>query len=416
MNGIKVGHIKKGEAAKLAPLLKQMKNITVTAIIPSPGTHGSMPVTVNLVTTSSRPLSNFELEPIYMTITRSLHHHFHRTKKAPNLSRVTPSPTEMNRAPLQALTTGLANIASTSEEDQKPKAREDTNTSSPDRATSLQALTAGLAGTKPSLQELTAGLADTKSDLQVEMTTVDWEDAHQQLDEMFDQQTENRLEQLPNYSMPPQLHSLELFDYHKDGIRWLIHQERNESALPPFIKEIFPSGQKRWLCTITRAVFLKPPKPICGGVLADGTWLKVHVLSDRLFSFSVPLTNFSFFCCQTWDWGTWNDWECHIATFPCTLTNDFFFCSFVYRKTIQTIGLILSNPPPGQSYPFVARVLSAKPAPRCTLIICPLTVISNWKIQISKFVNGRVDDKVVKLRIYHGKPYDIVPGSWWWTL
>lgn len=257
MKGQQVGHIKKGEAAKLAPLLDQMGNMTVDAIIPTLGTAVSMPVTIHLLTTSTRTLSNFELEPIYKIITSNLRNHFHPAKKSPKqLSQVTPSPTEeMNRAPLQALTAGLANIASTSGEDQKPKAQEDT--SSPDRATSLKALT--------------AGLTDKAAELEVEMNNVDWADAHEQLDEMFDQQTKNRLEQLPDYSMPPQLQNLELFDYQKDGIRWLMHQERNESAISPFIKEIFRNGKKKWLCTITRCEFSTPPKGICGGVLADGT-------------------------------------------------------------------------------------------------------------------------------------------------
>jgi rubrerythrin len=257
MKGQQVGHIKKEAAAKLAPLLDQMKNMTTDATIPNQGTSVSMPVTISLLTTSSRPLSNFELEPIYSTIIGSLSHYFHKAKKPPKLSHVTPSPTEMNRAPLQALTTGLANIASASGEDQKPKAHEDT--SSPDRDRG------------PSLKALTAGLTEKDAELEVEMTNVDWADAHEELDQMFDQQTKNRLEQLPDYAMPPQLQNLELFDYQKDGIRWLIHQERNESAISPFVKEIFQNGTKKWICTITRCIFTSPPKGICGGVLADGT-------------------------------------------------------------------------------------------------------------------------------------------------
>jgi hypothetical protein len=257
MQGVKVGHIKKGQASVLAPLLDQMTNITVEATIPSPANHSSVSVTVNLITKSHRPLSNFELEPIYKTIKSRLSHHFHKAKKTPiaNLSRVTPSPpSDLSRAPLQALTTGLANIAKAMASGQD-KAMAD-NMDSPVRATSIQALTAGLTN---------------DSALEVEMTTANWEEASQQLDAMFDEQTKNRLAQLPNYDMPPQFQNLELYDYQKDGIRWLIHQERNDSALPPFVKEIFELGRKRWRCTITRAIFLKPPKPICGGVLADGT-------------------------------------------------------------------------------------------------------------------------------------------------
>jgi hypothetical protein len=257
MKGQQVGHVQKAMAAKLAPLLDQMKNMTVEASVASRGTAASMPVTINLLTTSSRPLSNFELEPIYTTITGSLRHYFHRAKK---LSHVTPSPTEMKRAPLQALTTGLANIASASAgEDQKPEAHE-ASTSSPDRDRG------------PSLKALTAGLTDKEAELEVEMTNVDWANAHEELDQMFDQQTKNRLEKLPDYAMPPQLQNLELFDFQKDGIRWLIHQERNQSAISPFIKEIFQNGTKKWMCTITRCIFTSPPKGICGGVLADGKY------------------------------------------------------------------------------------------------------------------------------------------------
>jgi SNF2 family DNA or RNA helicase len=54
-------------------------------------------------------------------------------------------------------------------------------------------------------------------------------------------------------------------------------------------------------------------------------------------------------------------------------------------KTLQTIGLILSNPP-------------GKGAARCTLIVAPVTVMSNWKIQIEKFVKpGQLN-----VAIYHG--------------
>lgn len=47
-------------------------------------------------------------------------------------------------------------------------------------------------------------------------------------------------------------------------------------------------------------------------------------------------------------------------------------------KTLQTIGLMLANPP-------------KEGAAHCTLIMAPVTVISNWKIQIEKFVKpGRL--------------------------
>lgn len=54
-------------------------------------------------------------------------------------------------------------------------------------------------------------------------------------------------------------------------------------------------------------------------------------------------------------------------------------------KTLQTIGLVLANPP-------------EKGAASCTLIVAPLTIMTNWKILIEKFIKpGRL-----KVALYHG--------------
>jgi SWI/SNF-related matrix-associated actin-dependent regulator of chromatin subfamily A3 len=45
-------------------------------------------------------------------------------------------------------------------------------------------------------------------------------------------------------------------------------------------------------------------------------------------------------------------------------------------KTVQSIALILANPAKGKS-------------PKCTLIVCPLSVISNWEKQIGDYVNKK---------------------------
>jgi len=73
-------------------------------------------------------------------------------------------------------------------------------------------------------------------------------------------------------------------------------------------------------------------------------------------------------------------------------------------KTLQTLGLILCNYPDGQmGYPYKERSISAgNTAPRCTLIVCPVTVTSNWVTQIRKHVNGGVDNKFLKVALYHG--------------
>lgn len=86
------------------------------------------------------------------------------------------------------------------------------------------------------------------------------------------------------------------------------------------------------------------------------------------------------------------------------IINPLFICCAVVQKTIQTLGLLLSNPPAGQrGYPYKEQSISSgKAAPRCTLIVCPLSVTSNWVLQIRKYVNGGVDNKILRVGLYHG--------------
>lgn len=52
-------------------------------------------------------------------------------------------------------------------------------------------------------------------------------------------------------------------------------------------------------------------------------------------------------------------------------------------KTLQTLGLILGNPPEGHAYGHNADWAEG---PICTLIVCPVSVISNWNTQIDDYV------------------------------
>lgn len=71
-------------------------------------------------------------------------------------------------------------------------------------------------------------------------------------------------------------------------------------------------------------------------------------------------------------------------------------------KTLQTLGLILSNPPNGRIYragdgrkPFADVNLDE---PVCTLIVCPVSVMTNWIEQI----DTHVQDGVLRAEIYAG--------------
>jgi len=76
-------------------------------------------------------------------------------------------------------------------------------------------------------------------------------------------------------------------------------------------------------------------------------------------------------------------------------------------QTLQTVALILSHPPEGiPKYPIPPRIRNIRgqnTAPRCTLILSPLSVMANWKLEINKHVNQRVKNKNLSVAIYHGK-------------
>lgn len=116
------------------------------------------------------------------------------------------------------------------------------------------------------------------SDVEVTNQKLNWEDAQQNLDVMFDQLVNTQLSNLPPIPIPATIVT-PLLDHQIDGIRWLHHHEicMNEqkrdqtskaSALSiPFYKQIQERGKKVWLSEITNATQIDPPKPIGGSIL-----------------------------------------------------------------------------------------------------------------------------------------------------
>jgi len=179
---------------------------------------------------------------------------------------------------------------------------------------------------------------------EVDMTlSADWESQQQELDTMFEEIQKKQLENLPDIPIPKQFAKMDLYDYQQQGIRWLYHQETSDGVPSWFSRR----SNGKWFCQVSGYQQVKDPRPVRGAVLADDMGL---------------------------------------------------------GKTLQTLGLILSNPPVGQKgYPYKERsITSGTTAPRCTLIVCPVTVTSNWVLQIRKHVNGGVENKVLKVGVYHG--------------
>ena len=183
---------------------------------------------------------------------------------------------------------------------------------------------------------------------------MDWNAQQAALDKMFDNTLKEQYKNLPKIAMPSCLTGITLMDYQVQGIKWLVKKE-TDATPAPFYKKVKEKKQIMYLCEITQSSQPQPPKPIRGSVLCDEMGL---------------------------------------------------------GKSIQTISLILLAPPAGVEYkvPEISssNVAEAKcsvpahpssgPAKRCTLIVCPVSVLSNWTDQVSTFVAPGV----LSIELYHG--------------
>jgi len=247
--------MKADQAAILAPILDRMSDkVKMDATISGPGSRYSKPLTVSLYAKSNRKLSELELEPILSTIKQRLRYNFRRTPKtrpppfAAASSTITPSPHP----------NAIASRPSQEAETQMQRAL--------DAATAAARSVASYAATYAASTTSFSSSGQTNLDLAVvETASTDWLAAQEELDDMFEKQSKNQLENLPDYPMPAQLENFELFDYQEQGIRWLIHQERNEDVPAYFTRK---SGG--WFCEITPHFVRQKPNPIRGAILADG--------------------------------------------------------------------------------------------------------------------------------------------------
>jgi SNF2 family DNA or RNA helicase len=192
----------------------------------------------------------------------------------------------------------------------------------------------------PSVDDLASSMArtlhiqdadeDDYENVTGKVQTVDWKKQNKEMDKMFESQSAQQLQNLPEFVRPKEFKkSVTLFDHQVDGIRWLLKQEQN--APPnPFVRERrLKDGTLAVYDKLSQARLKTPHPPVKGSILADDMGL---------------------------------------------------------GKTVQTLGLILSNLPEG--YVFGKTDGADLEDPICTLIVCPKTVISNWITQIGDFVKA----------------------------
>ena len=148
-----------------------------------------------------------------------------------------------------------------------------------------------------------------------QVKTIDFKAESAAMDRIFEEQAANQLKDLPAFKRPKRFKkSIKFYDHQQDGIRWLIQQERNPRPNPFCYTRQLKDGTVAAYDQFTkRRLTAGPHSPVRGSILADEMGL---------------------------------------------------------GKTVQTLALIMSNPPEGTSYGTTSNAYSAN-GPKCTLIISP---------------------------------------------
>lgn len=109
------------------------------------------------------------------------------------------------------------------------------------------------------------------NDPNVENEFIDWEKERDEMNRFFDHQSKNQLKNLPRFKQPPGFKSnAKLFPHQKDGIRWLLSQERNPRPNPFFREQELKDGSKIFRDRTTGIKLDGPYLPVKGAILADG--------------------------------------------------------------------------------------------------------------------------------------------------
>ena len=94
-----------------------------------------------------------------------------------------------------------------------------------------------------------------------------------ELDEMFEQLTEHKFDNIPPFVMPDGFREgTQLFDFQQDGVRWLLCQETAKDRVAPFWKliKLGMSNNEWWNCSLTMKKQKEMPVSPSSSILADG--------------------------------------------------------------------------------------------------------------------------------------------------
>lgn len=235
--------------------------------------------------------------------------------------------------------------------------------------------------------------------LRTERKKMELDKMQQKLDKMFDKQLEEQYRELPDIDMPYHLlKDIELFDYQIQGIKWLVKKETVQS-LAPFYEVRKFGGKDSYYCKITNSYQSLPPRQIKGSLLCDAMGLGKSIQTICLILASPP---------NGVEYKTVQDEEESIISMPPE--------SRIRSATVKVLKDILKAADleqSGRKEELVQRIMDSNvngkhfpphmltdpdAGPRCTILLCPVSVMGNWIHQ----VDTHIQEGVLSIRLFHG--------------
>jgi SWI/SNF-related matrix-associated actin-dependent regulator of chromatin subfamily A3 len=257
---------------------------------------------------------------------------------------------------------------------------------------------------------------------------VDWRHQAEELDKLFDKQSAEQLQNLPTLGNNALCKLLTpLFDYQLTGVRWMLCKEQlwdNMSSLP-FYKKVHEKGQDAWMCTITNASQIEPPKHIMGGIQADemGLGKTISLLALLLANPPASRKN-SLQGMKESGSGDEDNAKPVASTKRLTMPTVGDLASVKVgelRSNLKSAGVSTKGMKKAEVIDRCIKALEAGElsmdsfgsfqkvsqtsaflatnVPICTLIVCPVSVMSNWVTQIDEHVAA----DTLRLGTYQGQ-------------
>lgn len=227
---------------------------------------------------------------------------------------------------------------------------------------------------------------------------------------------------------------LKLFDYQVQGIRFLVEKERNPPRAP-FFRQVKEKGKTMHLCEITRSSQVNPPSRIKGTILCDEMGLGKSLQALALILLepkagvqyvgraSVPSIMAEE---ETVDKENSTPSSLPIPSMTkIRAANNTTLKQILKAAKLKASGNkgalvdriaqgLTANTVTGEHFPeSMRRQQQPVPTPlpssspnvtldtntnKCTLVVCPVTVMANWTHQ----VQDHVQEGVLNLKVYHG--------------